>query len=158
MDRYKQKDIEQYIEHVKSYTKHSECDRLRVACCAVPYLSYEKPVFGANYSHSGNGIAFNGERITCDTHGHQLVDNHCVRSIHAEQAMLIQALKSKINISGRSLIVTHTPCVTCSILMIEVGIKDIFIGEQYKPQHFVYQWFRNAGIEVYDWQFNQLEW
>jgi dCMP deaminase len=158
MDRHEQARIENFIEQVKVYTKHSTCGRLRVACCAIPYLACEKPVFGANYSHFGNGTTFDGEEITCDTHCHQLVDNHCVRPIHAEQAMLIQALRSGISIVGRTLIVTHTPCITCSILMIEAGIKKIFIGEQYKPQHFIYQWFRNAGIEVYDWQFNRLEW
>lgn len=158
-----------YLEEAIAYARarsenNKSCDRLSVGCIAFPpyrfgaYLEGHDIVNGANVPHAGIDKDSKGFYRTCIDAGHLMVDNHCVRTIHAEQYMLVQAMRYGINIKGYSLVVTHTPCITCSKLMIEAGIKEIYIGQSYKPDPITFQWFTNAGIKVYNWVFDPIKW
>lgn len=156
--------LAQAIKYIDASYVHSKCTRLSVACLAFPPyrpgfgLQHDKIAAGHNTAHKGNPEHADGLLHNCRDDGHLMIDDHCVRTIHAEQLMLINAMHNGINIAGHSLAVSHTPCITCSILIIEAGIKEIFIGAEYKPNPITFQWLTNAGIKVYDWNFNPIKW
>ena len=47
------------------------------------------------------------------------------RAVHAEQNALIQAAKHGVAIDGADLYCTHQPCVQCTKMMINVGIRRV---------------------------------
>ena len=68
-------------------------------------------------------------------------------SNHAEQNALIQASKMGISINESTIYVTHRPCVICTKLLINAGIKRIVYGYSY-PDEFSVELLRQAGIEL----------
>jgi len=53
------------------------------------------------------------------------------RGIHAEQNVIIQAAYYGISIAGSIIYCTNKPCVICSKMIINAGIKKIFYAEGY---------------------------
>jgi dCMP deaminase len=60
-----------------------------------------------------------------------MVDNHCVRAIHAEQNAIIQGALHGIDLRGATCYVTSAPCVHCSKMLIAAGIKRIVFLDSY---------------------------
>ena len=134
----------------KDQAQYSDCDRAKVGCAFMDYSSGRILVAGHNRAHAGN----KGE--TCKTHGHLMIDGHCSRTIHAEQACIILAAKHAIDLEGSVLIITHTPCTICTALLCEIGIKAVYIKEMYRPVHEAYLWFKNSNIKVFNWNFDKI--
>ena len=53
------------------------------------------------------------------------------RGLHAEQNAIIQAAKHGINIDGATLYCTHSPCIICSKMLINSGVKRIVCCDGY---------------------------
>ncbi|MCP4578328.1 MAG: cytidine deaminase [Deltaproteobacteria bacterium] len=53
------------------------------------------------------------------------------RALHAEQNAIVQAANHGISIAGSTLYCTNKPCVICSKMLINAGIKRIFFDEGY---------------------------
>ena len=53
------------------------------------------------------------------------------RALHAEQNAIVQAAYHGISISGSTLYCTNKPCVICSKMLINAGIKRIFFDDGY---------------------------
>ncbi len=53
------------------------------------------------------------------------------RALHAEQNAIVQAAYHGISIAGSTLYCTNKPCVICSKMLINAGIKRIFFDEGY---------------------------
>jgi dCMP deaminase len=74
-----------------------------------------------------------------------MVDNHCVRAIHAEQNAIIQAALHGIDLRGATCYVTSSPCVHCAKMLIAAGIKRIVFSESY-TEDLGQQMAREAGV------------
>ena len=68
-------------------------------------------------------------------------------STHAEQNALVQAAKMGIAVNGATIYVTHRPCVICTKLLINAGIKRIVYNFSY-PDEFSVELLKQAGIEL----------
>jgi len=66
---------------------------------------------------------------------------------HAEQNALVQAARLGISVEGATLYCTHEPCVICSKLIINAGIKKIVYTNPY-PDEFSKDILKEAGIEM----------
>jgi len=53
------------------------------------------------------------------------------RGLHAEQNAIIQAAKHGTNIDGATLYCTTMPCIICTKMIINAGIKKVIYGEGY---------------------------
>lgn len=53
------------------------------------------------------------------------------RALHAEQNAIVQAAYHGISIAGSTLYCTNKPCVICSKMLVNAGIKRIFYDEGY---------------------------
>jgi len=69
------------------------------------------------------------------------------RAVHAEQNALIQAAKHGVAIDGADLYCTHQPCVQCTKMMINVGIRRVvYIHSYLDPLADVMA--RESGLEL----------
>lgn len=69
------------------------------------------------------------------------------RGIHAEQNVIIQAAMHGISLQGAELFCTTFPCFICSKMLINCGIKKIWISESY-PDEFSEAMLKEAGVEI----------
>jgi dCMP deaminase len=70
------------------------------------------------------------------------------RAIHAEQNAIIQAATSGISIEGGVLYSTTFPCILCAKMLINVGVREIYVGEGY-PDDLSRQMLEEAGVMVH---------
>jgi dCMP deaminase len=69
------------------------------------------------------------------------------RALHAEQNAIVQAAYHGISIAGSTLYCTNKPCVICSKMLINAGIKRIFYDEGYDDD-LADDILDEAGIEI----------
>ncbi|MCD6231282.1 cytidine/deoxycytidylate deaminase family protein [Candidatus Aerophobetes bacterium] len=69
------------------------------------------------------------------------------RGLHAEQNAIIQAALLGVSIRGATLYCTHQPCITCSKMIINAGIKRIVFEGDY-PDKLARQILEEAGVEL----------
>jgi len=74
-------------------------------------------------------------------------EENCFRTIHAEMNAIAQAAKNGNSIDGASIYVTHTPCIHCLKVLINVGMKKIFYAEPYKVET-IQEMVRASGIKL----------
>jgi dCMP deaminase len=116
----------------------STCTRLMVGATIVR----EKRIIAGGYNGSISGGSH------CSEEGCFLVDNHCVRTIHAEINAIIQCAKFGVSTEGSEIYVTHFPCLNCCKAIIQSGIRKINYSADYKNHPFAEKLFSEAGVEV----------
>jgi dCMP deaminase len=75
------------------------------------------------------------------------------RALHAEQNAIIQAALSGTAIGDAQIYLTHGPCITCSKMLINCGIRKITVAHTY-PNLLGDEFLAEAGVEIVHW-FNQ---
>ena len=116
----------------------STCTRLAVGAVIVR----DNRIIAGGY----NGSVSGGDH--CIDHGCYVVDNHCIRTIHAEMNALLQCGKYGIPAADSTLYVTHFPCLQCSKAIIQAGISKVYYGTDYKNNEYAIELFKHAGIDV----------
>lgn len=66
---------------------------------------------------------------------------------HAEQNAIVQAAKLGVSVDNTTIYVTHRPCLICSKLLINAGIKRICYGYDY-PDELALEVLKEAKIEL----------
>ena len=69
------------------------------------------------------------------------------RGLHAEQNAIIQAAHLGQSIAGGTLYCTTQPCVICTKMIINAGIKRVVIRESY-PDELAQQMAEEAGLKI----------
>ena len=69
------------------------------------------------------------------------------RGLHAEQNAIIQAACMGSSIEGGTLYCTTQPCVICTKMIINAGIKRVVIKESY-PDELAQQMAKEAGLQI----------
>lgn len=69
------------------------------------------------------------------------------RGLHAEQNAIIQAARHGVNIDGATLYCTTMPCVICTKMLINAGIKRVVFSEGYADS-LAREMIAESGIEV----------
>lgn len=112
---------EYFMELAQVVAKRSTCNRRSVGAVLVR----DKRILTTGYNGSPPG------QPHCTDEGCLMVDNHCVRAIHAEQNAIIQGALHGIDLRGATCYVTSAPCVHCSKMLIAAGIKRIVFLDSY---------------------------
>ena len=108
-----------FMEIAKLTANRGACDRAFVGAIAVK----NKRVIMSGYNGSPSGMKH------CSEVGHKMVNNHCVRTIHAEMNVISGSAKVGISLEGAEIYVTHQPCFNCMKHMISAGIKRVYYNE-----------------------------
>jgi dCMP deaminase len=69
------------------------------------------------------------------------------RGLHAEQNAIIQAAKHGTNIDGSTLYCTTMPCIICSKMIINAGIRRIVYREGY-PDPLAAEMIAESGVQA----------
>ena len=74
------------------------------------------------------------------------------RAVHAEQNALVQAAKHGVSINGADIYTTFQPCVLCTKLLINAGIKRVFFLYPY-PDSLALEMAAEAELELIQLEF-----
>lgn len=111
-----------FMDLAKMIATRATCDRLHVGCVIV---SNKNIVLATGYNGSVVGASH------CDDVGHLMIDNHCVRTVHAEANAISCAAKYGHALDESIAYVTHEPCLTCFKLLVNSGIRKIYFDQFY---------------------------
>jgi len=67
------------------------------------------------------------------------------RGLHAEQNVILQAATFGVSTKESSLYVTSTPCSICAKMIINAGIKEVIIENEY-PDKMAIEFLKEAGV------------
>jgi dCMP deaminase len=74
-----------------------------------------------------------------------MVNDHCVRTLHAEQNAIIQGALHGVDVSGSTIYVTHQPCLVCAKMIINAGIERAVYAGDY-PDEIASGFLKEAGV------------
>ncbi|MDF7682145.1 deaminase [Lactobacillus sp. ESL0679] len=116
--------------------QRSTCDRALVGNVLVK----DNRIIGTGYNGSVTGAPH------CDDVGHQLVDGHCVRTIHSEMNSLIQCARNGVSTDNTEIYVTHFPCYNCAKSLVQAGVKKINYYFDYHDSPLAIALFKDCGV------------
>lgn len=117
-------------------SSRSTCNRASVGCLLVR----DNKVLSTGYNGSAPG------QPHCDEVGHQLVNGHCVRTIHAEQNAISQCALMGKSCKDSIAYITHYPCINCAKLLVASGISKIYYMMDYGVTGEVFDLLRKANV------------
>ncbi|MBF0385953.1 MAG: cytidine/deoxycytidylate deaminase family protein [Candidatus Omnitrophica bacterium] len=118
-------------------SERATCPRMHCGCVLVK----EKSVIATGYNGSIPGDDH------CEDVGCLVVENHCLRTNHAEMNALTQAAKHGNSVDGATAYVTNMPCTTCAKAIIAAGIKRVVVFSDYHDT-LATQFFAKAGVTI----------
>ena len=125
---------QRYLEMAGIWARNSYCKRRQVGALIVK----DKMIISDGYNGTPSGF----ENICEDENG---VTKPYV--LHAEANAITKVAKSGNSSQGSTLYVTASPCLECSKLIIQSGIKRVVYTDEYRLTDGV-DLLRRAGIEV----------
>lgn len=123
-----------YLRMAKIWAENSYCERRKVGALIVK----DNMIISDGY----NGTPAGFENICEDEHN---VTKPYV--LHAEANAITKIARSGNNSEGATLYVTDAPCIECSKLIIQSGIRRVFYSRQYRLTDGI-DLLERAGIEV----------
>jgi dCMP deaminase len=118
-----------FLDIAFEVAERSTCPRRRVGAVIVK----DKRIKGTGYNGSASGLAH------CTEEGCLVINNHCIRTIHAEVNALLECTPEERQ--GATIYITDRPCAECSKLIISTGINRVVFARDY---HCDYDWFKEA--------------
>ena len=132
--REKKEDLDRrYLKMAGIWAENSYCKRRQVGALIVK----DKMIISDGY----NGTPAGFENV-CEDNG---VTKPYV--LHAEANAITKVAKSNNSSDGATLYVTASPCMECSKLIIQAGIKRVVYSEEYRITDGI-DLLRRAGVEV----------
>ncbi len=123
-----------YLRMARIWAENSYCRRRKVGALVVK----EKMIISDGYNGTPSGF----ENICEDE---DFVTKPYV--LHAEANAITKLARSSNNSDGSTLYVTAAPCIECSKLIIQAGIKRVVYGEEYRLKDGI-ELLKRANIEV----------
>lgn len=136
---------EYFMQITRTVATRANCDRGRTAAIIVK----DRRIIATGYVGAPAGLP------TCDEVGHLLKTSYderggqkqnCIRTTHAEANALAQAAKMGLSCDGATVYCLMEPCLDCTKLMINVGIKRILAEKRYHAGHDSREMLAKAGI------------
>ena len=118
---------EYFMNIAQEVATRSTCDRKAVGAVIVR----GKTILSTGYNGSIKGADH------CDDAGHEMENDHCVRTIHAEANAIVQASRHGIRIENSEIYVTASPCYDCFKMIANAGINKIYFGEFYRDERII---------------------
>jgi dCMP deaminase len=116
-------------------SERATCPRMHCGCVLVK----DKYVLATGYNGSLPGTPH------CYEDGCMVVNDHCVRTNHAEINAICQASQHGISLSGGTAYVTNMPCTNCAKALVAAGIKRVVVFSDYHDT-LAELFFHDAGV------------
>lgn len=131
---------EYFMRIAQEVASRATCDRKHVGAVIVR----DKSILSTGYNGSIRGLPH------CDEDGHQIENDSCVRTIHAEANAVIQAARNGVRIDGADIYITHAPCWNCFKMLAQAGIKSITHAEK-EDSGRVIETARQVSVDIWFW-------
>lgn len=141
-EKQRQLDI-RYIKMARIWAENSYCVRRQVGALLVK----NKMIISDGY----NGTPAGFENICEDEAGKTKP-----YVLHAEANAITKVAKSNNSSEGSTLYVTSSPCIECSKLIIQAGIKRVVYSDDYRSEEGL-NLLRRVGIECVQCELGQKE-
>lgn len=125
---------------VLALSSKGSCNRRRVGAALVT----NGVLIGWGVNHSTVGPQ-------CDEVGHLMSDGHCVRTIHAEEAVLSLLEKDQEGFS--TLFISDSPCLECCRKIVSRGINRVVYVREYRPSYAGFRLLQDYGITLEQCEF-----
>lgn len=125
---------------VLALSSKGSCDRRRVGAA----LTINGVVVGWGVNHSS-------VEPQCDEAGHLMSDGHCVRTIHAEEAVL--SLLEKDHKGFSTLYVSDSPCLECCKKIAFSKIDRVVYVREYRPSYAGFRLLQECGVALEQCEF-----
>jgi len=129
---------EYFIAQSVLLSLRSTCPRLSVGATIVR----DKRMIAGGYNGSVSGDDH------CIDKGCYMVEGHCVRTTHAEMNAILQCAKFGIPTEDAEIYVTHFPCLQCTKMILQAGIKKIHYLTDYRNDNYALELLEKTGVEV----------
>lgn len=123
-----------YLRMAAIWAENSYCKRRQVGCLLVK----DKMIISDGYN--GTPTGFENDCETEDNRSKAYV-------LHAEANAITKVAKSSNSSEGSTLYVTDSPCIECSKLIIQAGIKRVVYSRAYRLTDGI-DLLERAGIKV----------
>ena len=123
-----------YIRMASIWSEISYCQRRQVGALIVK----DKMIISDGYNGTPSGF----ENVCED-------ENNVTKPyvLHAEANAITKIARSNNSSNGATMYVTASPCIECSKLIIQAGIKRVVYSEKYRLEDGI-ELLKRAGIEV----------
>lgn len=123
-----------YIHMASIWAENSYCQRRQVGALIVK----DKMIISDGYNGTPSGF----ENVCED-------ENNVTKPyvLHAEANAITKIARSNNSSNGATMYVTASPCIECSKLIIQAGIKRVVYSEKYRLEDGI-ELLKRAGIEV----------
>lgn len=128
---------EYFLKLAMLASERATCPRMHVGCVLVK----DKFVLATGYNGSLPG------QPHCDDVGCLIVDNHCVRTNHAEINALVQAASHGVNLRGATAYITNMSCTTCAKALIAAGIERVVVFSDYHDT-LATKFYTESGVKI----------
>ncbi|MBW1972786.1 MAG: cytidine deaminase [Deltaproteobacteria bacterium] len=134
-----------FMEITKLVSKRSTCLRRHVGAILVK----DKRILATGYNGAPTGLKHCLE-IGCLREALKIPSgerHELCRGLHAEQNAIIQAAVHGVKIEGATLYCTNHPCIICTKMIINAGIKRVVYLDGYADE-LSKKMIKESGIEV----------
>ncbi|TSA27297.1 MAG: dCMP deaminase [Ignavibacteriales bacterium] len=128
---------EYFLKVAMLVSERATCPRMHCGCVLVR----DRQILSTGYNGSIPGDGH------CEDDGCIIVDNHCIRTIHAEMNAILQCSSHGINTQGSTAYITNMPCTNCAKALITAGIKEIVIFSDYHDT-LAEEFFKKANVKI----------
>jgi dCMP deaminase len=135
-----------FLQIAKLTATRSTCLRRKVGALLIK----DRNILATGYNGAPTGIT-HCEETGCIRERDKVPSgerHELCRGLHAEQNAIIQAAHHGVSIEGAELFCTNFPCIICSKMLINAGIRSIYYLDGY-PDHLSEQMIKEAGLTIY---------
>jgi len=125
------------MEIARTVATRATCPRASVGCV----VTREHRILTTGYNGAPRHVAH------CSDVGCLMVNDHCLRTTHAEANAVVQGALHGVSLQGSTVYCTHQPCVNCSKLLISAGVVRIVYGQAY-PDKISTDLLAEAGVAL----------
>ena len=139
---------ERFMNLAETVAEWSSCYQSNRHVGAV--IVRDKRILTTGYNGAPEGIESCSERGECLRRVKNIASGtmqEVCYAVHAEQNAIIQAAKLGINLQGAEMYVTHQPCVICTRMILNSGIKRVVYKNGY-PDDFAKELFKQSNVEL----------
>ncbi|MBN2451369.1 MAG: cytidine/deoxycytidylate deaminase family protein [Lentisphaeria bacterium] len=112
---------EYFLKLAMLASERATCPRMHCGCVLVR----DRFVLATGYNGSLPGAPH------CYTDGCLVVNDHCVRTNHAEINAICQATRHGVVLAGATAYVTNMPCTACAKALVAAGIRRVVIFSEF---------------------------
>ncbi len=123
-----------YMDIADRVSLCSSANRLKVGCICVQ-------------NNRIISIGYNGTPSGWDNCCEDENNNTKEEVIHAEQNMLAKLCRSTDSSEGSSVFITHSPCLNCSKIIYQAGIKEVYYRNEYRIKDGI-NFLEKCGIKI----------